>query len=155
MYLYIYPKCANKSYAKLSLCLDIFNVFSRICQNLKFEVIQIMVTFFYIFTDFQEHIIVTFSYFGSVFFFRENKKARESRFLPFFDFFHETLSGFHAHFLTLFHGHSNFFTDAILDIFKGGFSFSWTGYSEIVIIFTETIFSFHGYRKKINFTKFH
>ena len=90
-----------------------------------------------------------------LFFFVKIKSARESRFLPFFDFFHETLCGFHAHFLTLFHGHSKFFTDAFLDIFTGGFSFSWTWYSEIVRIFTETTFSFHGYRKKINFTKFH
>ena len=82
------------------------------------------------------------------------KSARESHFRPFLDFFHGRKRGFHAHFLLHFHGQSKVFTDAFMDFFTGGFSFSRKGKSEILIFFTEDNF-FSRVQKKINFTKFH
>ena len=81
------------------------------------------------------------------------KSARESHFRPFFDFFHGRWHGFHAHFFQHFHGQSKFFTDAFLDFFTDGFSFSREEISEILIIFTEGIF-ISRVQKKLNFAKF-
>ena len=82
------------------------------------------------------------------------KSTRASQVRPFSEFFHGGKSGFHAHFLLHFHGQSKVFTDAFLDFFSGGFLFSLEGNSEFLIFFRNTTF-FHGYKKKINFTKFH
>ena len=91
----------------------------------------------------------------SVFFFPVKiKSARESYFRPFFDFFHGRKSAFHAHFFKNFHGQSKVFTDAFLDFFTDGFSFSREENSEILIIFTEENF-FSRVQKKVNFAKFH
>ena len=68
------------------------------------------------------------------------KSARESYFRPFFDFFHGRRSGFHAHFFQHFHGQSKVFTDAFLDFFTDGFSFSREENSEMLSIFTEENF---------------
>ena len=53
-----------------------------------------------------------------------------------------------------FHGQSKVFTDAFLDFFTDGFSFSREENSEILIIFTEENF-FSRVQKKVNFAKFH
>ena len=77
------------------------------------------------------------------------KSARESHFLTFFDFFHGRKSGYHAHFLLNFHGQSKVFTDAFMDFFTGGLSFSREGNSEILIFFTEDNFFFTVTKKDI------